>query len=214
MSYRIKEIFYSLQGEGAQVGRPALFCRFSGCNLWTGQEEDRERSICQFCDTDFVGIDGNNGGVFDSPEELVEKIKSLWPRKENKLLGAPFVVLTGGEPGLQIDPEIISAFHNQGFEIALETNGTIDIPRGIDWVCVSPKAGTKLKVQKGNELKIVFPQKGLEVKDFEYLPFDHFFLQPLYNHNYEDNLHLTLEYCFQNPIWKLSLQIHKVIGIP
>ena len=208
-SYKVKEIFYTLQGEGAHSGRPAVFCRFSGCNLWSGREEDRHKAICQFCDTDFWGTDGENGGKY-SAESLAEKVASLWPKQT----GQPYVVCTGGEPLLQLDKELIDAFHQNGFEIAIETNGTIEAPEGIDWICMSPKAGTELAIKKGNELKLVFPQKGAEPQLFEDLDFQHFFLQPMDGPNIEENTQLTLAYCLENPKWYLSLQTHKLLNIP
>ncbi len=210
MKYKIKEIYYTLQGEGAYTGRPAVFCRFTGCNLWSGREEDRSKAICQFCDTNFWGTDGENGGKY-SAIELAGKVKSLWP--EN-LPGKPLVVCTGGEPLLQLDELLISEFHEKKFEVAVETNGTIEIPIGVDWVCMSPKEKAKIIVKSGNELKLVFPQKGNKPSDFEELDFDHFYLQPLDDSEKEKNTQLTIEYCLKNPKWKLSLQTHKLIGIP
>ncbi len=210
MSYAVKEIFYTLQGEGAQTGRPAVFCRFAGCNLWTGREKDRARAVCQFCDTDFVGTDGAGGGRFASAEELARAVVAAWP-------GGPerrFVVCTGGEPLLQLDAPAIDALHAQGFEIAIETNGTIEPPPGIDWVCVSPKAGAPLVARRGHELKLVFPQPGAEPERFEGLAFDHFFLQPMDGPDRERNTALAIEHCLRHPRWRLSLQTHKLIGIP
>lgn len=209
MAYKIKEIYYTLQGEGAHSGRPAVFCRFTGCNLWTGLEKDRPKAICQFCDTDFWGMDGENGGKY-SAEELAEKVASLWPENGSK----KYVVCTGGEPLLQLDEEMIAAFHAKNFKIAIETNGTIEPPLGIDWICVSPKAGAELKIKKGNELKLVFPQKGAEPELFEKLDFENFFLQPMDGPLAEINTKLTLEYCLKNPFWSLSLQTHKMLNIP
>lgn len=211
--YKVKEIFYTLQGEGAQSGRPAVFCRFSGCNLWSGREEDRSRSICRFCDTDFVGINGQNGGAYKTSLELAEKIRSFWPEEDNSMAAHPYVVFTGGEPALQIDPPLVQDLYFKGCEIAIETNGTCELPSGIDWVCVSPKAQTELTVEKGNELKLVFPQEGLNPTEYEHLSFDHFFLQPLDDSNYHDHLKTTIGYCLQNPKWRLSLQLHKYMGI-
>ncbi|GJM31878.1 MAG: 7-carboxy-7-deazaguanine synthase [Saprospiraceae bacterium] len=210
-NYKIKEIFYTLQGEGAHSGRPAVFCRFSGCNLWTGREEDRHKAICQFCDTDFWGIDGLNGGKY-SAKSLAEKVASLWPTAE--LRGQPYVVCTGGEPILQLDSPLIEAFHNKGFEVAVETNGTIEPPLGIDWICMSPKANTELKITKGDELKLVYPQLGAEPERYTHLAFDHFFLQPMDGPLIDKHTKITLDYCLQNPQWRLSLQTHKLLNIP
>lgn len=206
--YKIKEIFYTLQGEGFHAGRPAVFCRFAGCNLWTGREEDREKAICKFCDTDFWGIDGNNGGKY-TVSSLTDKILSLWPDKGV----LPFVVCTGGEPGLQMDALLVDYFHKAGIEIAIETNGTVSLPSGIDWVCVSPKANTDLVITKGNELKLVYPQIENTPDQFEYLDFEYFYLQPLDNAHQADNIKATVAYCMEHPKWKLSLQTHKILGI-
>ena len=211
MAYKVKEIFYTLQGEGGQSGRPAVFCRFTGCNLWTGREKDRPKAICQFCDTDFIGIDGLNGGKYKTAEELAKKVKSLWP---NAAVGKPFVVCTGGEPALQLDKNLINAFHTEGLEISIETNGTVELPEGIDWICVSPKANTDLIVLKGHELKLVYPQKGAEPERFTHLNFDNFYLQPMDGIFQKENIQLTVEYCLKNPQWKLSLQTHKILNIP
>ena len=207
--YKIKEIYYTLQGEGAQTGRGAVFCRFTGCNLWTGREKDRPKAICQFCDTDFWGMDGENGGKYEATE-LAKKVRSLWPAD----LGKPYVVCTGGEPLLQLDTPLISAFKEEGLEIAIETNGTIEPPDGIDWICVSPKANTELIVQKGQELKLVYPQPSALPERFEHLDFDHFFLQPMDNEFAEVNIQNTLNFCLKNPKWRLSLQTHKLLKIP
>ncbi len=209
--YKIKEIFYTLQGEGAQSGRPAVFCRFSGCNLWSGREEDRHKAICQFCDTDFWGTDGLNGGRYTA-EELSGKVASLWPGTE--LRGQPYVVCTGGEPLLQLDEPLIEAFHQQGFEVAVETNGTVSPPKGIDWICMSPKANTELKISGGNELKLVYPQPGAEPEKYTHLDFQHFYLQPMDGSETERNTQRTLAYCLEHPKWKLSLQTHKMLNIP
>ena len=208
--YSIKEIFYTLQGEGANAGRAAIFCRFTGCNLWSGREKDRDRAICKFCDTDFVGTDGTMGGQYKTAEALVEAMQGLWPdnQKKNK-----FVVLTGGEPLLQVDPSLIKQLHEHDFEVAVETNGTIPLPSGIDWVCVSPKRGAKLRVTKGNEIKIVYPQIGLRLVEFENMSFDHFFLQPMDNVDRVGNTNLCVNACLENPKWRLSVQTHKEIGI-
>ncbi len=212
MSYKIKEIFYTLQGEGAQAGRPAVFCRFTGCNLWTGREADRHKAICQFCDTDFVGMDGLNGGVFETAEALAEKVASLWPAPLS--VGKPYVVCTGGEPLLQLDEPLVDAFHQKGLEVAVETNGTVAAPAGIDWICLSPKAHTELVIQKGQELKLVFPQADAEPERYEHLDFTHFYLQPMDGPLIDINTQLTLDFCLQHPQWRLSLQTHKILQIP
>ncbi|MGO9776965.1 MAG: 7-carboxy-7-deazaguanine synthase [Terracidiphilus sp.] len=212
MSYTVKEIFYTLQGEGAQAGRAAVFCRFAGCNLWSGREADRPAAICRFCDTEFVGVDGPGGGRFDSAEALAAAVERAWPA--NSLLGKRFVVCTGGEPLLQLDAELIAALHKRNFEIAVETNGTIAAPGGVNWICVSPKAGTELTQRSGDELKLVYPQQGIEVAEFELLAFRHFFLQPMDGPDREANTALTLRYCLEHPQWRLSLQTHKILGIP
>lgn len=211
MNYSVKEIFYTLQGEGARAGRPAVFCRFSGCNLWSGREADREGSICGFCDTDFVGTDGALGGKYAAPASLAAAIDELWPRSNS---ASKYVVFTGGEPLLQLDDALISAMHAAGFEVAIETNGTIAVPSGIDWVCVSPKAGAALKVTKGNELKVVVPQAGQNLADYESLAFEHFYVQPLDGSERERNTRLAIDICLANPRWKLSLQTHKYLRIP
>ncbi len=211
MAYKVKEIFYTLQGEGGQSGRPAVFCRFTGCNLWTGREKDRAKAICQFCDTDFIGMDGLNGGKYKTAEELAKKVKSVWG---NTSLGKPFVVCTGGEPALQLDQNLINAFHTEGLEISIETNGTVELLEGIDWICVSPKANTDLVVMKGHELKLVYPQKDAEPERFTHLNFDNFYLQPMDGIFQKENIQLTVEYCLKNPQWKLSLQTHKILNIP
>ena len=210
MAYKIKEIFYTLQGEGGQSGRPAVFCRFSGCNLWSGREEDRHKAICQFCDTDFWGTDGENGGRYPDADVLASKIASLWPAPEGK----PYVVCTGGEPLLQLDAGLVAALHRRGFEVAVETNGTVAAPEGIDWLCVSPKAGTELLVKAGSELKLVFPQPGAEPERFAGLDFEYFFLQPMDGPDAARNTQLALEYCLKHPRWRLSLQTHKILQIP
>ncbi len=209
-SYKVKEIYYTLQGEGAHSGRPAVFCRFSGCNLWSGREEDRHKAICQFCDTDFWGTDGENGGRYPTAGSLADKVLALWPGNG----GQPYVVCTGGEPLLQLDQALVEAFHDRGFEVAIETNGTKPAPPGIDWICVSPKAGAELILKAGNELKLVFPQPGAEPERFTHLSFDHFFLQPMDGPDAARNTRLTLEYCLQHPQWNLSLQTHKLLDIP
>ena len=212
MSYAVKEIFYTLQGEGAQAGRAAVFCRFAGCNLWTGREADRPGAKCQFCDTDFVGVDGPGGGKFESADGLAVAIERAWPRDNPP--GRRFVVCTGGEPLLQLDRNLIDALHALGFEIAVETNGTVEAPAGIDWLCVSPKAGTELVQRSGDELKLVYPQTGQDPTDFEMLPFRHFFLQPMDGPNLRVNTKLAVEFCLGHPLWRVSLQTHKLLGIP
>lgn len=212
MSYAVKEIYYTLQGEGAQTGRAAVFCRFAGCNLWSGREQDRASAICKFCDTDFAGTDGRGGGHFASSEALAAAIERKWPAGGGST--ERFVVCTGGEPLLQLDADLISALHDLGFEIAVETNGTIEAPEGLDWICVSPKAGAEFKQRSGDELKLIYPQRGAEPAAFEGLPFRHFFLQPMDGPARELNTTLALSYCLDHPRWKLSLQTHKLIGIP
>jgi len=208
--YSVKEIFYTLQGEGARAGRPAVFCRFAGCNLWTGREEDRATAICRFCDTDFVGTDGDGGGRFATAETLADAIAGRWPRRSG---GRPYVVCTGGEPLLQLDDALIAALHARGFEIAIETNGTLPAPAGIDWVCVSPKAGAAFEQLTGDELKLVFPQDGVDPADFERLGFTYFFLQPRDGPDRAENTAAACAYCLAHPAWRLSLQTHKFIGI-
>lgn len=211
MTYSVKEIFYTLQGEGHHSGRPAVFCRFAGCNLWTGREEDRSNAICQFCDTDFVGTNGERGGKFADPAALAHVIDSLWPvaYPNNK-----YVVFTGGEPLLQLDTALIDAMHAIGFEIAIETNGTIEVPAGVDWICVSPKMGSNLIVRSGSEIKVVIPQAGQPLDEYEALDFEHHFVQAMDGPNRQQNLSLAIEYCQQHPKWKLSLQTHKLLQIP
>jgi 7-carboxy-7-deazaguanine synthase len=211
MSYTVKEIFYTLQGEGANTGRAAVFCRFAGCNLWSGREQDRAEATCQFCDTDFVGTDGPGGGRFTTAENLAAAISDTWPAHEP---GQRFVVCTGGEPLLQLDVALIQALHDQNFEIAVETNGTLPPPPGLDWLCVSPKAGAELQVRAGNEVKLVYPQSGIRPEDLEDLEFRHFFLQPMDGPERESNTALALDYCLTHPRWRLSLQTHKLLGIP
>jgi 7-carboxy-7-deazaguanine synthase (Cx14CxxC type) len=208
MSYAVKEIFYTLQGEGRQAGRPAVFCRFSGCNLWSGREEDRAEAVCRFCDTDFVGMDGAGGGRFGEAAALARAIAALWPAP-----GPRLVVLTGGEPLLQVDDCLIAALHDEGFEIAIETNGTIAPPPGIDWLCVSPKAGAALVVTSGDELKLVFPQSGAAPALFEALAFENFLLQPMDGPARDANTQAAVAYCMAHPQWRLSLQTHKILGI-
>lgn len=209
MSYSVKEIFYTLQGEGAQAGRAAVFCRFSGCNLWSGREVDRASSVCTFCDTDFVGVDGIGGGKFSSAAELASTIESYWPHNTQ---GKRFVVCTGGEPLLQLDRSLIDLLHEKDFEIAVETNGTIHVPEGIDWVCVSPKAGASLVVSSGDELKVVFPQ-AISPLDLQSLSFRHYFVQPMDGPEAAASLRRAIQFCSDNPVWRLSLQTHKLVGI-
>jgi 7-carboxy-7-deazaguanine synthase (Cx14CxxC type) len=213
VTYAVKEIFFTLQGEGANAGRPAVFCRFAGCNLWTGREEDRERAVCQFCDTDFVGTDGTGGGKFTSSIDLARSIAEKWPLSSAPRV-RPFVVCTGGEPLLQLDESLVEALHAEGFEIGVETNGTQHAPRGVDWICVSPKARANLVLQTGDELKLVFPQEGAEPGRFESFDFQYFFLQPMDGLERERNTGLALQYCLEHPQWRLSLQTHKLVGIP
>ncbi len=208
MTYAVKELFYSLQGEGMNAGRPAVFCRFAGCNLWSGREEDRASATCKFCDTDFVGTDGTYGGKYETPVALATAVDQRWPGG-----GPKFVVLTGGEPALQIDGPLVDAFHARGFAVAIETNGTLPLPARLDWICVSPKAGTALTVRRGNELKLVYPQEGAAPTDYEALDFDHFLLQPMYGPALKANMEKSAAYCMAHPRWRLSLQTHKVIGI-
>ena len=210
MPYAVKEIFYTLQGEGANTGRPAVFCRFAGCNLWSGRESDRETAVCRFCDTDFVGTDGPGGGKFATPTALADAVSAAWGGGE----ASRFVVLTGGEPLLQVDAELLDALHAQGFQVAVETNGTVEPPPGIDWLCLSPKAEAPLVVTSGDELKLVFPQDGGEPERYRHLGFRHFFLQPMDGPDRERNTRLALDYCLSHPDWRLSLQTHKILGIP
>ena len=211
MSYAVKEIFYTLQGEGANTGRPAVFCRFAGCNLWSGLERDRATAVCRFCDTDFVGTDGAGGGRFASPEALATRVAAAWPSAQ---AASRFVVCTGGEPLLQLDAPLVDALHAEGFTIAIETNGTQPGLAGLDWVCVSPKAGAELVLQRGDELKLIFPQAGIDPAHFEHLPFTHFFLQPMDGPDRQRNTELAVQYCLAHPRWRLSLQTHKLLGIP
>jgi 7-carboxy-7-deazaguanine synthase len=213
MSYAVKEIFYTLQGEGAQTGRPAVFCRFAGCNLWSGHEADRDSAICRFCDTEFVGLDGPGGGRFPTPWALAEAVRAAWPAGAGPT-SHPLVVCTGGEPLLQLDAPAVAALHAVGLEVAVETNGTQAAPAGLDWTCVSPKAGAPLVLTAGDELKLVFPQPGAEPERFRGLAFRHFFLQPMDGPFRAVNTALALEYCLRQPEWRLSLQTHKMLGIP
>ncbi len=211
MAYTAKEIFYTLQGEGANTGRPAVFCRFAGCNLWSGREADRATATCGFCDTDFVGTDGPGGGRFATAQALAAAVAAAWPESSTD---HRLVVCTGGEPLLQIDAALVAALHDAGFEIAVETNGTVEPPPGLDWICVSPKAGAALRLNAGDELKLVFPQVGAEPERFADLPFRHFFLQPMDGPVREANTRAALRYCLEHPRWRLSLQTHKLLGIP
>ncbi|WP_119304743.1 7-carboxy-7-deazaguanine synthase [Dongia deserti] len=210
MSYAVKEIFKTLQGEGAQVGRVAVFCRFSGCNLWSGREADREAAVCRFCDTEFVGVNGLGGGRFDSPDELAEALEATWQGDYARR----FVVFTGGEPLLQLDDDLLQAVKERGFECAVETNGTQPVPKGLDWICVSPKAGASLVVVRGSELKLVYPQSNLDPESLEALEFEHWWLQPMDGSNRQANTDAAIAYCLAHPRWRLSLQTHKLLGIP
>lgn len=211
MTYSVKEIFYTLQGEGANAGRAAVFCRFSGCNLWSGREADRSTAVCKFCDTDFVGTNGINGGKFSDANDLVNAIETEWGKNslENR-----FVVLTGGEPLLQVDENLINALHQRKFRIAVETNGTIAAPDGLDWICVSPKSTANVVQRQGNELKLVFPQVDAPPQNFEAFSFDHFILQPMDGLDVQDNTRQAIQYCREHPRWRLGLQTHKIIQIP
>jgi len=211
VTYSIKEIFYTLQGEGAHAGRPAVFCRFSGCNLWTGREQDRATATCQFCDTDFVGTDGEGGGKFRDAQTLAATIDSLWPASYP---ASKYVVFTGGEPLLQLDVALIDAMHAVGFTIAIETNGTLPVPHGVDWICVSPKVGSTLVVHKGDEIKVVIPQAGQDLADYQQLDFANYFVQPMDGPLAAFNTQLAIDTCRRNPQWKLSLQTHKLLQIP
>ena len=210
--YSVKEAYVTLQGEGAQTGRAAVFLRFAGCNLWNGLERDRAAAVCDFCDTDFVGTDGPGGGKFETPAALAAHVKALW--QDGRAGGAPYIICTGGEPLLQLDTPAIEALHAVGFEVGVETNGTIEAPAGLDWICVSPKANAPLKQTTGDELKLVYPQELARPERFVGLDFTHFFLQPMDSENQTANIAATTEYCLKNPQWRLSLQTHKLIGIP
>jgi 7-carboxy-7-deazaguanine synthase (Cx14CxxC type) len=212
MGYRVKEIFYTLQGEGINSGRPAVFCRFTGCNLWSGREAQRALAVCRFCDTDFVGTDGTGGGRFAGPDELAAAVAACWPVDASAGAEA-FVVCTGGEPLLQLDAEAVAALHRAGFTVAVETNGTRPVPVGVDWVCVSPKAGAPLAVTAGDELKLVYPQPGAPPEDFEHLAFTYWLLQPMDGADRERSTALAVDYCLAHPRWRLSLQTHKQVGI-
>jgi 7-carboxy-7-deazaguanine synthase (Cx14CxxC type) len=209
VSYAVKEIFYTLQGEGLRAGRPAVFCRFAGCNLWSGREEDRERATCRFCDTDFVGTDGVLGGRYEA-QALAEQIAALWPAGQ----AHRYVVLTGGEPLLQVDEPLLKALHAQGFEIALETNGSLPVPAGVDWICVSPKAGADWVQRQGHELKLVFPQPGLMPGDIGEIDFQHLLLQPMDSPLRAQHTRAAIDWCMAHPRWRLSLQTHKILNIP
>jgi 7-carboxy-7-deazaguanine synthase (Cx14CxxC type) len=208
--YTVKEIFFTLQGEGANTGRAAVFCRFTGCNLWTGREADRAHAVCQFCDTDFVGV-SPDGGRFADAAALADAVAAKWPAGDRD--GERFVVCTGGEPLLQLDSDLIDALHARGFVVAVETNGTQPAPEGLDWICVSPKAGAELSLTRGSELKLVFPQRGAEPERFEHLAFDHWYLQPMDGPDRDANTRAAVEYCLARPRWRLSLQTHKALGI-
>jgi 7-carboxy-7-deazaguanine synthase len=210
MTYAVKELFKTLQGEGAQAGRAAVFCRFAGCNLWSGREADRAAAVCRFCDTDFVGVDGPGGGRFVTPESLADAIDAAWGEGRRRR----YVVFTGGEPLLQLDRRLIDAVHGLGFEIAVETNGTIAPPDGVDWICVSPKAEAELVLRAGNELKLIFPQPGSDPEFLATLPFDHFWVQPMDGPALAENTRAAVAFCLANPTWRLSPQTHKFIGIP
>lgn len=213
MAYAVKELYYTLQGEGAQAGRAAVFCRFAGCNLWTGREQDRAEAVCRFCDTDFVGTDGPGGGRFATAEALADAVAATWPATAG---GTPYVVCTGGEPLLQLDAPLVEALHRRGFEVAVETNGTQPAPPGLDWICVSPKAGAPLVLTAGDELKLVYPQAEAAAQParFEGLAFRHFFLQPLDGPDRERNTRAAARYCLAHPRWRMSLQTHKLVGLP
>lgn len=213
MSYSVKEIYYTLQGEGTHTGRPAVFLRFAGCNLWTGRAEDRSSAVCTFCDTDFVGTDGPGGGKYRTPEDLASVVASAWPTNGSRK-GRPYVVCTGGEPLLQLDEPLVDALHRSGFEVAIESNGTMAPPQGIDWICVSPKAGADLVLTSGDELKLVYPQEGAMPEKFENLDFEHFFLQPMDGPDVDTYTKMAVEYCLKHPQWRLSIQTHKVLRIP
>ena len=209
MTYSVKEIFYTLQGEGANAGRPAVFCRFAGCNLWSGREPDRATAVCQFCDTDFVGTDGTLGRKYADAETLAAQMSALWASQTAR----PFCVLTGGEPLLQVDAALIAALHERGFEVAIETNGTVAAPPGLDWICVSPKAGAPLRLMTGNELKVVVPQAGLDLDELASMPFTHKLLQPMDGPLRTQNTAWAIDKCLADPRWSLSVQMHKVVGI-
>jgi 7-carboxy-7-deazaguanine synthase (Cx14CxxC type) len=213
MSYTVKEVFYTLQGEGAQTGRAAVFCRFTGCNLWSGREQDRHKAICAFCDTAFLGTDGPDGGKYATAEALADRVRAAWPAVSG--LGVrPYVVCTGGEPLLQLDTPLIEALHARGFEVAVETNGTRPAPPGIDWICVSPKANAEMKLNAGDELKLVYPQPDAQPERFAGLAFAHFYLQPMDGPDLAAHTQRVIAYCMAHPLWRMSLQTHKLLGIP
>lgn len=212
MGYAVHEVFFTVQGEGANVGRPAVFCRFAGCNLWSGREEERASAVCRFCDTAFFGVDGTGGGMFGSAQELAGAIRDAWPTDTAKNR-RPLVVFTGGEPALQLDRALVHGIQTKGFEVAIETNGMLPLPAGIDWICVSPKAGTDLAVRQGNELKLVYPQRGAEPERYAGLEFEHFFLQPMDGPAIRENTRSVVEYCLAHPPWRVGLQAHKLLGI-
>lgn len=209
VAYAVNELFYTLQGEGARAGRPAVFCRFTGCNLWTGREQDRADAICRFCDTDFVGSNGPDGGRFETARDLATAAAALWPPDAPE----PYLVATGGEPALQLDAELVEAFHREGFEVGIETNGTRPLPVALDWICVSPKAGAPLVQRRGDELKVVYPQSELDLAALAGLPFDHFFVQPMDGPSVVSNTTAAVQWCLSNPPWRLSLQTHKLVGL-
>jgi 7-carboxy-7-deazaguanine synthase len=211
MSYAVKEVFYTLQGEGANAGRPAVFCRFTGCNLWSGLEKDRTTARCRFCDTDFVGTNGSRGGRYDAAD-LANVVRDCWQSAMHS--ADPLVVCTGGEPALQLDSELVGALHGAGFTVAVETNGSLDLPQEVDWITLSPKAGVPLRVLSGNELKVVWPQQDLDLELLEALDFDVRYLQPLHNGALQENTRRCVEMCLHRPVWRLSLQTHKIVGIP
>ena len=215
MTYSVKELFHTLQGEGAQAGRAAVFCRFAGCNLWSGREQDRADAVCRFCDTDFVGMDGPGGGKFADADTLADAAAAVWQGAADRRGGGhPYIVCTGGEPLLQLDAALVAALHERGFEVAVETNGTLAPPRGLDWICVSPKAGAKLELRQGNELKLVYPQPGAMPERYRGLAFEHFFLQPMDGPDLAAHTHAAAAWCMAHPEWRLSLQTHKMIGLP
>jgi 7-carboxy-7-deazaguanine synthase len=211
MAYSVHEIYLTVQGEGINTGRLAVFCRFAGCNLWSGRELDRHNAVCRFCDTEFVGVGGSGGGKFPSATSLAEAVRRQWPQESGSV---PFVVLTGGEPLLQVDAALLDALHAVAFEVAVETNGTLDAPHGLDWICVSPKARASLRLRAGDELKLVYPQDGFDPASLEALDFEHFLLQPMDGPDLDANIAAATAYCAVNPLWQLSLQTHKLIGIP
>jgi 7-carboxy-7-deazaguanine synthase (Cx14CxxC type) len=214
LTYSVKEIFYTLQGEGVQAGRPGVFCRFAGCNLWSGREPDRGRAVCTFCDTDFRGTDGENGGKYADAATLARRIAAVWPAGAQSTRARPFVVCTGGEPLLQLDKSLLEALHAHGFEVAVETNGTRPAPPGIDWICVSPKSAAHLVLESGDELKLVYPQADAPPECFTHLRFRHFLLQPMDGPDLSENTRRAVAYCRSHPHWRLSLQTHKLLGIP